>query len=117
PLLVVGSSLPHSQLLPEYGQARAVQIDIDARMIGIRYPMAVSLVGDAKETLRALVPLLQRKENRKWREEIESNVGDWWQLMESRAMADAEPINPQRLFWELSPLLPDNCILTADSGS
>src|SRR5881398_3062829 len=85
--LMVGSSLPYSQFLPEYGQARAVQIDIDARMIGIRYPMEVNLVGDAKETLRALVPLLQRKENRKWREEIESNVGDWWQLMESRAMA------------------------------
>src|SRR5438105_1010202 len=95
-LLMVGSSLPYSQFLPEYGQAKGVQIDIDARMIGIRYPMDVNLVGDSKETLRALIPLLHRKENRKWREEIEANVGDWWQLMESRAMADAEPINPQR---------------------
>src|SRR5438874_4174822 len=116
-LLMVGSSLPYSQFLPGYGQAKGVQIDIDARMIGIRYPMDVNLVGDSKETLRALIPLLHRKENRKWREKIEGNIAAWWKLVEDRAMADAEPVNPQRVFWELSPRLPDNCILTADSGS
>ncbi len=116
-LLMVGSSIPYSQFLPEYGQAKAVQIDIDPRMIGIRYPMDVNLVGDSKETLRALLPLLQRKSDRSWREAIEGNVADWWKLMESRAMSDANPINPQRLFWELSPRLPDNAILSSDSGS
>ncbi|MBV9413236.1 MAG: thiamine pyrophosphate-requiring protein, partial [Acidimicrobiia bacterium] len=116
-LLMVGSSMPYSQFLPEYGQAKAVQIDIDARMIGIRYPMDVNLIGDAKETLRALVPLLQRKADRSWREAIEGNITDWWKLMEARAMSDANPINPQRLFWELSPRLPDNAILSSDSGS
>jgi pyruvate dehydrogenase (quinone) len=116
-LLMVGSSLPYSQFLPEYDQAKGVQIDIDARMIGIRYPMEVNLVGDSCETLRALIPLLQRKADRKWREGIEADIEDWWKLMEDRAMADAEPINPQRVFWELSPRLPDNAILTADSGS
>jgi pyruvate dehydrogenase (quinone) len=116
-LLMVGSSLPYSQFLPEYDQAKGVQIDIDARMIGIRYPMEVNLVGDSRETLRALIPLLQRKQDRKWREGIEANIEGWWKLVEDRAMADAEPINPQRVFWELSPRLPDNAILTADSGS
>jgi pyruvate dehydrogenase (quinone) len=116
-LLMIGSSLPYSQFLPDYGQAKAVQIDIDPRMIGIRYPMDVNLVGDSRETLGALIPLLQRKQDRSWRETIESNIRDWWELMESRAMADADPVNPQRVFWELSPRLPDNAILTSDSGS
>src|SRR5437764_4376533 len=116
-LLMVGSSLPYSQFLPEYGQAKAVQIDIDARMIGIRYPMDVNLVGDSKETLRGLLPLLERKTDRAWREKIEENIADWWNLVESRAMSDADPVNPQRVFWELSPRLPDNAILTSDSGS
>jgi pyruvate dehydrogenase (quinone) len=116
-VLMVGSSFPYSEFLPEEGKARGVQIDIDARMIGIRYPMEVQLVGDSAETLRALIPQLGRKEDRSWREEIEENVAEWWRLMEERAMIEADPINPQRVFWELSPRLPDNCILTADSGS
>src|SRR5215210_1606198 len=116
-LLMVGSSFPYSEFLPEEGSARGVQIDIDARMIGIRYPMEVQLVGDSRETLRALTPLLERKPDRAWREEIEENVADWWRLLEERAMIEADPINPQRVFWELSPRLPENCILSADSGS
>jgi pyruvate dehydrogenase (quinone) len=116
-LLMVGSSFPYSEFLPEEGKARGVQIDLDARMIGIRYPMEVQLVGDSAETLRALIPRLERKPDRSWREEVEENIADWWRLMEERAMIEADPINPQRLFWELSPRLPDNCILTSDSGS
>jgi pyruvate dehydrogenase (quinone) len=116
-LLMVGSSFPYSEFLPKPGQARGVQIDIDGRMLGIRYPMEVNLVGDSAAALRALIPLLQRKQDRSWREEIEQNIKDWWEVIEGWAMNDAEPLNPQRVFWELSPLLPDNCILTADSGS
>jgi pyruvate dehydrogenase (quinone) len=116
-LLMIGSSFPYSEFLPEEGKAKAVQIDIDGRMIGIRYPMDVHLVGDAKETLAKLIPLLKRKEDRSWRETIESGMRDWWQLMERRAMEDANPINPQRVFTELSPRLPDDCIIAADSGS
>jgi pyruvate dehydrogenase (quinone) len=116
-LLMIGSSFPYSEFLPEEGQAKAVQIDIDGRMIGIRYPMDVNLVGDAKETLRALLPRLKRKEDRSWREQIEGGVAGWWKLMEERAMQDADPLNPQRVFFELSPRLPDDCILAADSGS
>jgi pyruvate dehydrogenase (quinone) len=116
-LLVVGSSFPYSEFLPEEGQARGVQIDIDPRMIGIRYPMDVHLVGDSAETLRALLPLLERKVDRSWQQKIEENVYEWWLLMEEQALIDADPINPQRVFWELSSRLPDNCILTSDAGS
>ncbi len=116
-LLMIGSSFPYSEFLPEAGEARGVQIDIDARMIGIRYPMEANLVGDSAQTLRALIPLLERKADRSWREEVESGVADWWGVLEARAMNDADPINPQRVFWELSSRLPDNCILSSDSGS
>jgi pyruvate dehydrogenase (quinone) len=116
-LLMVGTSFPYSEFLPEEGQARAVQIDIKPRMLGLRYPIEVNLHGDAAETLRALLPLLEHKRDRLWRQTIEDNVGDWWETLERRAMVDAQPINPQRVFWELSPRLPDRCIVTADSGS
>jgi pyruvate dehydrogenase (quinone) len=116
-LLMVGSSFPYFEFLPKPGQARGVQIDIDAKFIGFRYPMEVNLVGDAKETLRALIPLLERKSDRSWRESVEKNVADWWDLMETQAMTPANPLNPQRVFWELSSRLPSNCILTSDSGS
>jgi pyruvate dehydrogenase (quinone) len=116
-LLMVGSSFPYSEFLPEEGQAKGVQIDLDARMIGIRYPMDVQLVGDAKETMRLLLPLLEQKRDRSWQEKIASGVSDWWQLMEKRAMDPADPVNPQRVFWELGQRLPDRCILTSDSGS
>ena len=116
-LLMVGSSFPYSEFLPEEGAARGVQIDIDPKMIGIRYPMEVNLVGDSAQTLRALIPLLQRKADRAWRETVESNVAEWWKVLEARAMNPGEPINPQRVFWELSSRLPENAILSADSGS
>jgi len=116
-LLMVGSSFPYSEFLPEEGQARGVQIDIDGRMLGIRYPMEVNLVGDAAETLRALMPLLNRKQDRSWREKIEREVAEWWNLIEHRAQLEAEPINPQLVFHELSKRLPDGAILTSDSGS
>jgi pyruvate dehydrogenase (quinone) len=116
-LLMVGSSFPYSEFLPKEGQARAVQIDIDGRMLGLRYPVEVGLIGDSRETLRALLPFLQRKTERGWRQGIEENVDRWWRVLGARAMNEAHPINPQRVFWELSPRLPDDCILTCDSGS
>ncbi len=116
-LLMVGSSFPYSEFLPEEGKARGVQIDIDGRMVGIRYPMEVGLVGDAKATLAALTPLLERKRDRSWREQIEREVEKWWKLIEERAMQNADPLNPQRVFHELSKRLPDGAIITSDSGS
>jgi pyruvate dehydrogenase (quinone) len=116
-LLTVGSSFPYTQFLPGFDQARAVQIDIDGKYIGMRYPYEVNLVGDAAATLRALLPHLRGKEDRSWREGIESNVARWWQVMEAEAMVQADPVNPMRLFHELSSRLPDDAIVTADSGS
>ena len=116
-LLMIGSSFPYSQFLPEWDQARGVQIEIDGKMIGIRFPMEVNLVGDSRETLEALLPRLRRKSDRSWREEIEEDVREWWELMEERAMQDADPVNPQRVFWELSSRIPENAIVTCDSGS
>jgi pyruvate dehydrogenase (quinone) len=116
-LLMIGSSFPYSEFLPKEGNAKGVQIDIDGKMLGIRFPMDVNLQGDSKETLKALIPLLKRKEDRSWRKTIEDNIKEWWEVLEARAMKDANPINPQRIFYELSKQLPDNCILTSDSGS
>jgi pyruvate dehydrogenase (quinone) len=116
-LLTIGSSFPYTQFLPEFGQARAVQIDIDGKFIGMRYPYEVNLVGDAAATLRALIPLLEPKDDQSWREGIESSVARWWEVMESEAMVEADPVNPMRLFHELSGRLPGNAIVSADSGS
>src|ERR1043166_1578402 len=85
-LLMVGSSFPYPEFLPQEGQARGVQIDIDGRMLSIRYPMEINLIGDSKETLRALIPLLERKTNREWRAWIEKQVERWWEVLEARAM-------------------------------
>jgi pyruvate dehydrogenase (quinone) len=116
-LLTVGSSFPYTQFLPAFDQARAVQIDIDGKYVGMRYPYELNLVGDARATLQALIPLLKRKEDRSWREDIEAKVTRWWETMEKEAMVEADPINPMRLFHELSTRLPADAIVAADSGS
>jgi pyruvate dehydrogenase (quinone) len=116
-LLIVGSNFPYTQFLPEFDQARAIQIDIDGKFIGMRYPTELNIVADAAATLRALIPLLQPKSNRSWQETITKNVEDWWATMEAEAMVDAQPVNPMRLFHELSTRLPEDAIVTADSGS
>lgn len=116
-LLTVGSNFPYTQFLPKLDQARAVQIDRSGKWIGMRYPYELNLVGDAKLTLQALLPLLRRKDDRSWRDNIESDVAEWWQTVERRAMTDADPVNPMRIFHELSKRLPDNAIVASDSGS
>jgi pyruvate dehydrogenase (quinone) len=116
-LLTVGSSFPYTQFLPAFDQARAVQIDISGKMIGMRYPYELNLVGDSAATLRALIPHLRRKEDRAWREDIEDKVAKWWRSMDAEADVEADPINPMLVFRELSSRLPANAIVTADSGS
>ncbi|MGN6323380.1 MAG: thiamine pyrophosphate-requiring protein [Dyella sp.] len=117
-LLMIGSGFPYSEFLPEEGKARGVQIDIKADMLSLRYPMEVNLVGDSAETLRALLPMLEKKEDRAWRGNIEKWMADWWKKLEARAKAKAEHgMNPQRTVWELSPRIPSNAIVTSDSGS
>ena len=116
-LLMIGSGFPYAEFLPKEGQARGVQIDIQADMLGLRYPMEVNLQGDSAETLRALLPLLQRKTLRTWRKRVERWTTQWETTLQRRAMASASPINPQRVAYELSPRLPDRAVVTCDSGS
>ena len=116
-LLMVGTSFPYAEFLPEEGQARAVQIDRDGRKLSLRYPIEIGLEGDSKATLQALLPMLEAKTSGAWRRKIEKNVARWWETLEARAMVAAQPINPQRVFWELSPRLPDRSIISCDSGS
>ena len=116
-LLMVGSAFPYSEFLPKPGSARGVQIDLDGTLLSLRYPMEVNLVGDSAVTLQAMLPLLTQKARGAWRERVEANVSKWWDTLEARAMTPADPINPQRVFWELSRRLPDNCILTGDAGT
>jgi pyruvate dehydrogenase (quinone) len=116
-LLTVGSNFPYTQFLPELDQARGIQIDRSGKWIGMRYPYELNLVGDAKSTLRQLIPLLERKADRGWREGIEGDVAQWWNTAERRALTGADPVNPIRIFHELSSRLPGNAIVAADSGS
>lgn len=116
-LLMVGSGFPYAEFLPKEGQARGVQIDLKADMLSLRYPMEVNLVGDSTETLRALLPMLEQKTDNGWRNTVTGWTGKWWETLEARALAEASPINPQRVTWELSPRLPGDAIVTSDSGS
>ncbi|MBH5367726.1 thiamine pyrophosphate-requiring protein [Bradyrhizobium glycinis] len=116
-LLMVGSAFPYAEFLPKEGSARGVQIDIDASMMSIRFPMEVGLVGDATETLRALLPRLKPKGDGAWRRGIQEDVATWWKTLDDRAHQPAAPVNPQLVAWELSPRLPDRAIITSDSGS
>jgi pyruvate dehydrogenase (quinone) len=116
-LLMVGTSFPYAEFLPKEGQARGVQIDIDARMISLRYPVEVPLVGDSLLTLRALLPLIEPKQDRDWRRTVEKSVADWRGALEAQAKVPAEPVNPQLVFHELSPRLPERAILAVDTGT
>ncbi|MFC3574215.1 thiamine pyrophosphate-requiring protein [Streptomyces yaanensis] len=116
-LLTIGSSFPYTQFLPDFGKARAVQIDIDPHMVGMRYPYEVNLVGDAKATLQRLIPLLDTERGREWYDTVCANVARWREVMEKRAELSADPINPEYVARALDPLLPENAIVTSDSGS
>jgi pyruvate dehydrogenase (quinone) len=116
-LLMIGSGFPYAEFLPKEGAARGVQIDIEPEMLSLRYPMEVALVGDAAETLRALLPHIEAKSDGAWRTTVEGWVAEWWKVLEARAMQGADPVNPQRVVWELSSRLPDRAIVTSDSGS
>ncbi len=116
-LFMIGTSFPYAEWLPEEGSVKCVEIDIDPRYIAHRFPVDVPLIGDSKSTLKALIPLLKRKEDRSWREKIEEEVKKWDQIVEDRARLEGDPINPEWVMHELNTRLPARCILTADSGS
>jgi pyruvate dehydrogenase (quinone) len=116
-LLMIGTSFPYSEWLPEQGKAKCVEINIDGSLIGVRYPNDVTLVGDSRDTLRALLPLLTRKEDRSWQDKVRADREAWERILDDRAHMDADPVNPELVFWELNKRLPDNVILSSDSGS
>jgi pyruvate dehydrogenase (quinone) len=116
-LLMIGTSFPYTEWLPKEGQAKGVEIDIDGKYVGIRYPMDAHVVGDSKETLKALIPKLKRKEDRSWRKDIEAEVKEWWAVLDDRAHDNADPMNPELVAHELSRRLPDNAIITTDAGT
>ena len=116
-LIMIGTGFPWAEFLPPDGQARAIQIDIDPSMISLRYPVEIGLHGDAQDTLKALLPLVRQKMDKTWREAIVDGIKEWWETLEARAMASANPVNPQRVVWEMSPKLPADAIVTSDSGS
>jgi len=116
-ILIIGSSFPYMEYLPKPGDARGVQIDDKPDRIGLRFPVEVGLVGDAKPTLAALIPHIERKDDRSFLETAQDGMKDWWELMETRAMRDEVPIKPQRVAWELSQIAPDDAIISGDSGT
>jgi pyruvate dehydrogenase (quinone) len=116
-LLMVGSGFPYAEFLPKEGQARGVQIDLKGGMLSLRYPMEVNLQGDAAETLGALLPLLEQKTTGSWRDRIFRWNRSWHETLKDRAMQEATPVNPQRVALEMSLRLPQNAVVTSDSGS
>ncbi len=116
-LLMVGTSFPYAEFLPKDGSVPAVQIDIDPRYIGLRYPTEVNLIGDAADTLQALLPHLNQKQDASWRESIKKNKDEWYAIEDDRAHQSADPINPQLVFAVLNDLLPANAIVTGDAGT
>lgn len=116
-LLMVGTSFPYIEFLPKPGQARGVQIELDPKRIGLRYPVEVGLVGDSRNTLRELIPLLKRKENRSFLESAQKGMKDWWEVMEKRATRQDKPMKPQVVAWELGKQLRDDAIVSCDSGT
>lgn len=115
--LIIGSATCYHEFWPAPGQARAVQIDINADRIALRYPVEVGLVGDTRTTLDALIPMLQRKEDRSFLEQAQASTRAWWDLFKSQAEDAATPMRPQTVTWHLSEQLPDNAIVTGDAGT
>ncbi len=116
-LLLIGTNDPWTEFYPAPGQARAVQIDIDGRRLGARYPVEVPLLGDAAETLRALLPAVRPRTDRTWRRQVETWVRRWHDIAEARAGASAEPLNPQHVVRSLSGRLPADAQVAVDVGS
>jgi pyruvate dehydrogenase (quinone) len=115
-LVIVGSSMPYIEFLPQPGQAVCVQIDDRPERIGLRYPADVGLVGDARATLQALVPVLARNEDRAFLQRAQRGIADWWSLMEERGTRTETPMKPQVVAWQLAQALDDDAIVCGDSG-
>ena len=116
-LLIVGSSFPYIEFMPRPGQAKGVQIELDPQRIGLRFPFDVGLVGDSRNTLRELIPLLRRKQDRSFLQAAQAGMKDWWKVMEQRGTRRDKPMKPQVVAWELGKRLSDDAIVSCDSGT
>jgi pyruvate dehydrogenase (quinone)/pyruvate oxidase len=116
-LLIVGSSFPYIEFYPKPGQARAVQIDFNPQRIGLRYPVDYGLVGDARQVLAGLLPHLKPNKNTAFLDSAQSDVRDWRKLLTELAERDDKPMKPQVVAHELNKLIPDNALVTTDSGT
>jgi pyruvate dehydrogenase (quinone) len=116
-LLMVGTSFPYIEFMPKPGQARGVQIDLDGTRIGLRYPVEVGLAGDSRRTLQALIPMLQRHDDRRFLESAQQGMKEWWALMEERGTRPDVPMKPEVVAWELGKRLRDDAIVCSDSGT
>jgi pyruvate dehydrogenase (quinone) len=116
-LLIVGSSFPYIEFMPKPNQAKGVQIELDPKRIGLRYPVDVGLVGDSRNTLRELIPLLRKKEDRSFLKAAQAGMKDWWKVMEERGTRQDKPMKPQVVAWELGKLLRKDAIVSCDSGT
>jgi pyruvate dehydrogenase (quinone)/pyruvate oxidase len=116
-IFIVGSTFPYIEFMPKPDQARGVQIDRDPQQIGLRFPVEVGLVGDSRQILRSLIPLLKRNQNRSFLEKAQAGMKDWWKIMEERGSRRDKPMKPQVVAWELGKHLPSNAITTSDSGT
>ncbi len=116
-LLIIGTSFPYIEFYPKPGSVRAIQVELDPKRVGLRYPVEVGLVGDSKRTLQELLPLLRRKDDRSFLEKAQEGMKDWWKVMEQRGTRRDKPMKPQVLAWELGKRLSDNAIVSSDSGT
>jgi len=116
-LLMAGTSFPYLEFLPKPGQAKGVQIELDPKRIGLRFPVEVGLVGDCRRVLRDLLPRLERKENRSFLEKAQKGMQDWRKIMHDRATSENVPMKPQVIAHELGVRLRDDAIVSCDSGT
>ena len=115
-LLMIGTSFPYIGYLPKPESVRGVQIDINPERISLRFPVEVGLVGDARETLRLLIPQLKRKSDRSFLEMAQAEMREWWRVMETRGTSEDMPMRPQVVAWKLGEQLEDDAIICGDSG-
>ena len=116
-LVIVGSSFPYIEYYPKPGKAKAVQIELDPKRVGLRYPVDVGLVGDSKTVLTELLPLLKKNDSGKFLDAAQKSMRDWRELMNERGTRDTKPMKPQVVTHELNKLLDDDAIVITDSGT
>jgi pyruvate dehydrogenase (quinone) len=116
-LLIIGSSFPYIKFYPKPDKVRGIQIDLDPAHIGLRFPVEAGLVGDSKRTIQALLPLLNRNEDRTFLKKAQEHMADWWEMMEVQATVPDMPMKPQVVAWELGKRIANNAIVSCDSGT